>query len=47
MLRMQVSRRDARVVFPRDTARQWGWSAKSPVSHAPAYAWGVWMVGPY
>ena len=37
---IRVSRHELRVVFPRDTARRWGWSAPpDPPTYAPRYTW--------
>jgi hypothetical protein len=43
-MRVLVSRREVRVIFPRDTARAWGWSASIADGYVPSYYWGV-MVG--
>jgi hypothetical protein len=37
---VQVSRDELRIVFPRDTAHRWGWSAAPPEpANAPRYSW--------
>jgi hypothetical protein len=43
--RVLVSSREVRVVFPRDTAGPWGWSAREVVGYAAAYAWMVLIDG--
>lgn len=40
-----VSRREARVVFPRDTARAWGWSDRTDPGYIAGYAWGMTVTG--
>jgi hypothetical protein len=40
-VRVLVSRREVRVVFPPDTAHRWGWTAKKANSYAPTYQWGI------
>jgi hypothetical protein len=36
-----VSRREVRVVFPRDDATTWGWSALKDPEYSPWYDWGI------
>src|SRR5689334_17271922 len=37
---VRVSRDELRIVFPRDTAHRWGWSAEPPEpANAPRYSW--------
>ena len=43
--RVLVNSRELRVVFPRDTAGPWGWSAREEVGYAAAYAWTVLIDG--
>ena len=43
--RVLASRREVRVVFPRDTARTWGWSEKRDQGYLPSYVWGVVVEG--
>lgn len=43
--RVVVSRRAVRVVFPRDTARTWGWSERRDQGYFPSYVWGVIVEG--
>lgn len=40
-----VNRRELRVVFPRDTARAWGWSARKEPGYYPFYIWGISVEG--
>jgi hypothetical protein len=44
-VRVLVSRREVRVVFPRDTARAWGWSERQDPKYVPLYAWSVTVEG--
>ena len=44
-VRVLVSRRDLRVVFPKDTARAWGWPARKEESASPSYVWGIVVEG--
>ena len=44
-IRVTVSRREVRVVFPRDTARAWGWSDRKDAEYYPVYEWGVMVEG--
>lgn len=44
-VRVRVSRREVRIVFPADTARAWGWSERQDPNYLPAYAWGVMVEG--
>jgi hypothetical protein len=37
--RVRVSGRELRIVFPRDTARHWGWSAPLQPGFTPRYSW--------
>ena len=43
--RVLVSSREVRVIFPRDTAGPWGWSAREAVGYAAAYQWTVLIDG--
>jgi hypothetical protein len=38
---VRVSRDELRIVFPRDTAHRWGWSAPLQPGFAPRYSWGM------
>jgi hypothetical protein len=44
-VRVIVNRREVRVVFPRDTARAWGWSARKEPGYYPFYIWGISVEG--
>ena len=44
-VRVLVSRREARVVFAKDTARTWGWSARKDPDYFPSYVWGIAVEG--
>ena len=44
-VRVTVSRREVRVVFPRDTTRGWGWSDRKDPEYYPVYEWGVMVEG--
>jgi hypothetical protein len=43
--RVLASRREVRVVFPRDTARGWGWSASTARDYQPEYVWSMTVDG--
>lgn len=43
--RVVVNAREVRVVFPRDTARAWGWSDRKELGYYPMYIWGVSVDG--
>ncbi|HEX8394158.1 MAG TPA: hypothetical protein VF665_17575 [Longimicrobium sp.] len=43
--RIFASRRELRVVFPRDTAREWGWTELEDRNYSPWYAWTVSIDG--
>ncbi|HET7550675.1 MAG TPA: hypothetical protein VFK04_05250 [Gemmatimonadaceae bacterium] len=43
--RVLVSRRELRVIFPRDTARAWGWSASRANDYRPWYSWSIGVSG--
>ena len=38
---VRVSRHELRIVFPRDTARRWGWSAPLQPDYVPLYSWAM------
>lgn len=40
-----VSRTEARIVFPPDPARTWGWPDRDPVEYGDTYRWGVSVEG--
>jgi len=40
-----VSRREVRVVFPRDTAHTWGWSERKDQAYSRSYVWAVLVDG--
>ena len=40
-----VSRREVRVVFPRDTAHAWGWSDRKELGYSRSYVWGILVEG--
>ena len=40
-----ASRREVRVVFPREDAERWGWSADTNVAYNPFYGWSVLLDG--
>ena len=44
-IRVIVSRRVARVIFPRDDAGAWGWSALTDREYLPSYLWSVQLDG--
>ena len=44
-VRVIVSRREVRVVFPTDSARAWGWSDRKDPDYFPAYVWGIGVDG--
>lgn len=43
--RITASRRELRVVFPRDTAGSWGWSDVLEYGSTPSYSWRVTVEG--
>ena len=43
--RVLASRRELRVLFPRDTARAWGWSELQDRDYRPSYYWGIGIEG--
>lgn len=43
--RVFASRRELRVIFPRDTARAWGWSELEDREYRPSYSWGIGIPG--
>jgi hypothetical protein len=44
-VRVLVSRRQVRVVFPRHTARTWGWPAQKDEGNYSSYVWGIIVGG--
>ena len=42
---VRVSRREVRVVFPRDTSRTWGWAARTAPGYGPPYVWTMTVDG--
>jgi hypothetical protein len=44
-VRVTASRREVRVVFPRDDADAWGWSADTNIAYTPFYDWAVMLDG--
>jgi hypothetical protein len=43
--RVLASRREIRVIFPRDTAAGWGWSELQDPQYQPAYQWSIGIDG--
>ena len=43
--RVLASAREVRVIFPRDTAHAWGWSAREDRDYIPSYDWGIMVNG--
>lgn len=44
-VRILVSRSEIRAIFPRDTARSWGWDAPQDRDYLPRYAWSIGFDG--
>jgi hypothetical protein len=44
-VRVTVSRREVRVVFPRDEGTTWGWSGLADPQYWPGYDWGMSTTG--
>lgn len=44
--RLLVSQREVRALFPAETARAWGWAARSKTEFTPGYEWGVSIDAP-